>query len=270
MNENIDTDFVTYLIAELVNKDDLSIQDKHLMQRALGVTLSHSSPRVANALNASGLLPSSVICYCAIRIGSHQEIHASVLFQPLLQYNPWQPNVYRVLKRMRSDKGDANITCELITATKNAQEPFQNLDLIKHGIRSMRECAILARMDKEDEDESSLLLVKDIQAWEAAMSSFLELKIDENVESEVLNEETALSTSLLLKELTMAGVVFHVTNEVLDIITRRKAADKSWNPKDAVICTFALIDNNLSTQPRSIWRYIEQRDSAETRSLFYR
>ena len=106
MNENIDTDFVKYLTAELVNTDDLSIKDNYLMQSALGVALSHSSPRLANALKDSGLVPSSVFCYCAIRIGSHQEIHASVLFQPLLQYNQRQPNVYHVLKRMRSDKGN--------------------------------------------------------------------------------------------------------------------------------------------------------------------
>ena len=270
MNENIDTDFVTYLIAELVNKDDLSIKDKYLMQIALGVAMSHSSPRVANALNASGLLPSSVICYCAIRIGSHQEINASLLFQPLLQYNHRQPNVYHLLKRMKSDKGDANITCELITATKNAQEPFQNSDLIIHGIRFMREWAILARREQKYEDESSRLLVKDIQAWEAAMSSFLELKMDENVESEVLNEETALTTSLLLKEITMAGVGFHVTKEKLDIIKRRKARDKSWNPEDAFICALALIDEDLSTKAKSIWRYMESSDLAKTSYLLYR
>ena len=39
MDENIDTDFVKYLTAELVNTDDLSITDKELMQRALGVAL---------------------------------------------------------------------------------------------------------------------------------------------------------------------------------------------------------------------------------------
>ena len=171
---------------------------------------------------------------------------------------------------MRSDKGNENIACELITATKNAQEPFQNSDLIIHGIRFMRERAILARLEQEDEDESSRLLVKDIQAWEAAMSSFMELKMDKNVESEVLKEETALSTSLLLKELTMAGPRFPVTKEQLDIITRRKARDKSWNPENAVICTLALIDEDLSVQPREIWRYMEPSDSAKTRSLFYR
>ena len=270
MNENIDTDFVKYLIAELVNKDDLSTHDQHLMQRALGVALSHSSPRLANALKDSGLLPSSVICYCAIRIGSHQEIHASVLFQPFIQYNRWQPNVYHVLKRMKSDKGDANITCKLITATKNAQEPFQNSDLIIHGIRFMREWAILARWEQNYEYEGSRLLVKDIQAWEAAMSSFLELKMDENLESEVLNEETALTTSLLLKEITMAGVGFHVTKEKMDIIKRRKARDKSWNPEDAFICALALIDEDLSTKAKSIWRYMGSSDLAKTSYLLYR
>ena len=270
MNENIDTDFVKYLTAELVNKDDLSTHDKHLMQRALGVALSHSSPRLANALKDSGLLPSSVNCYCAIRIGSHQEIHASVLFQPFIQYNRWQPNVYHMLKRMRSDKGDANITCELITATKNAQEPFQNSDLIIHGIRSMREWSIRARLDQEDKNESSRLFVKEIQACEAVMSSFLELKIDENVEIEVLKEETALTTSLLLKELTMAGQGFNFRKEQLDIILQRKADDTSWSPEDAVICTLALIDEDLSTQPRSIWRYMESSDPAKTRRLLFR
>ena len=87
MNANIDTEFVQYLIAELVIKDDLSTHDKYLIQATLCVALSHSSPRLANALKDSGLVPSSVICYCAIIIGSHQEIHASLLFQPLLQYN---------------------------------------------------------------------------------------------------------------------------------------------------------------------------------------
>ena len=270
MNENIDTDFVKYLIAELVNTDDLSTHDKYLTQSALGVALSHSSPRVANALNANGLLPSSVICYCAIRIGSHQTIHSSVLFQPLLQYNQRQPNVYHVLKRMKSDKGDENVACELIAATKNAQEPFQNSDLIIHGIRFLRGWAILAILDLEDEDESIRLLVKDIQAWEAAMPRFTELKIDENVESEVLNEETALSTSLLLKELTMAGVGFHVTKEQLDIITRIKARDKSWSTEDAVICTLVLIDEDLSVQPRLIWNYIELSDPTNTSNLLYR
>ena len=268
MNENIDTDFVKFLTDELVNKDDLSTHDKYLTQAALGVALSHSSPRVANALSASGLLPSSVICYCAVRIGSHQEIHASLLFQPLLQINQRQPNVYHILKRMKSDKGDANITCELITATKNAHEPFQNLDLIIHGIKFMREWAILPRLDQEDY-EISLPLEKDFQAWEAAKASFLELKMDKNVESEVLKEETALTTSLLLKEFTMAGLGFRLTTELLDSITRRKARDKSWNPEDAVICTLALIDDDLSVQPRLVWRYMESRDSAKTRDLFY-
>ena len=266
MNENIDTDFVKYLTAELVNTDDLSIQDKYFIQGALGVALSHISPRLTNALTDSGLLPSSVICYCAIRIGSPQEIHASVLFQPLLQYNQRQPNVYHVLKRMKSDKGDENITCELITATKNAQEPFQNADLIIDGIRFMREWAMLARL--EQEDESSRLFVKDIQAWEAAMSSFLELKIGENVESEVLKEETALITSLLLKEFTMAGLGFRITTEQLDIITKRDAADKSWNPEDAFIFASALIDEDLSTH--QIWIYMESSDTASTSNLLYR
>ena len=171
---------------------------------------------------------------------------------------------------MKSDKGDANITCELITATKNAQEPFQNSDLMIHGIRFMRDWAILDRLEQEDEYESSRLFVKNIQAWEAAMSSFLELKMDENVESEVFKEETALTSSLLLKELTMAGLLFRFTAEQLDIITRRKAHDKSCNPEDAVICTLALVDEDLSTQPRSIWRYMESSDLAKTSYLLYR
>ena len=269
MNENIDTDFVKFLTAELVNTDDLSITDKCLMQSALGVVLSHSSPRLANALADSGLLPSSVICYCAVRIGRHQEIHASLLFQPLLQYNQWQSSVYHVLKRMKSDQGDRKITCELITATKNAQEPFQNLDLIVHGIRFLRKWEKRPiKLIKENEQKKNLL--KDVQACEAAISCFMELKIDENMESEELNEETALTTSLL-KELTMAGLVFRFTTEQLDIIIRRQADGKSWNSEDPVICSLALIDENLLVKPRKIWRFMESScDSAKTRGLFYR
>ena len=171
--KDIDTEFVKYLTSELVNKDDLSINDKHLMQIALWEALGHSNSYVANALKASGLLPSSVLCFCAVRIGRHKEVHASLLFLPLLQYDRRQPNVYHVLKRISLNKGDANIICELITATQDAQEPFQNSDLIVHGIKFIRDWAntvVSREMDRGNEND--LLNRKYNQAWKTAHVKF--------------------------------------------------------------------------------------------------
>ena len=267
MNENIDTDFVELLTGELGDKDEFSIREKYLMQMTLGMALKHSSPRVANSLiKASGILPSTVVCYCAVRIGRDQEIHASVLFQSLLQHNQWQPNVYHVLKRIRSDTEDTRIICELISSTKSAQEPFQNSNLFIHGISFIREWANTVRsVEMETDEETNFLTVKDIQAWESAMSSFMDVKMYEHDEKELLNVGTALTTTLLLKDLTVAGFVNRFTIEQWGAITQRKNHDKSWSPEDAVICTLALIDEDLSIQPRKIWRGIEPRDSAKTR-----
>ena len=266
MNENIDSDFVNLLIGELSQKN-LSIREKYLMQMGLGMALNHGSPRVYNVLKAGGLLPSTVMCYCAVRIGSDQEIHASILFIPLQQHNQWEPNIYHVLKCHQTNMGSAKISCEVITATKNEREPFQNWDLIGHGIKFIKDWADRVKLMQMDEDEMKLFAANDTPEWEATMSSFTELQMKENGNCEMLNEETALTTALLIKELTMAGFIHRFTMEQWHIITQRKKHDKNWNQEDVVVCLAALIDEDLSVQPRKIWRGIEPRDSAKTRYL---
>ena len=254
MNENIDSDFVNLLIGELSQKN-LSIREKYLMQMGLGMALNHGSPRVYNVLKAGGLLPSTVMCYCAVRIGSDQEIHASILFISLQQHNQWEPNIYHVLKCHQTNMGSAKISCEVITATKNEREQFQNWDLIGHGIKFIKEWADRVKLMQMDQDEMKLFTANDIPEWEATMSSFTELQMKENGNCERLNEETALTTTLLIKELTMAGFIHRFTLEQWHIITQRKKHDKNWNQEDVVVCLAALIDEDLSVQPRKIWRY---------------
>ena len=260
MNENIDTDFLQLLTGDLKGHGEFATSEKYVVQLALGLSFKQNSPHIANSLISSGIVPSTITCYCAIRIGRDQNVHASVLFQPLLQHNPAQPTIYHVMKRIRSDKGATQFSCELFTATKDGNKPFQNLNLILHGIKFVTEREIEEDIGKE------ILTKEDFEKWETAMTCCLGLEKDALAESEVLNVQTALSTTQLLIDLTVDGFVNQITIEQKEIISKRK---KSWNPEDAVICTLALIDEDLTIKPGKIWLEIEPRDSAKTRFTGY-
>ena len=268
INENLDTDFFELLNGEFKDHGELATDEKYLMQVALGMSFKQKSPCIANSLIASGLIPSTVTCYCAVRIGSDQNVHASVLFQPLVKHNPDQPTVHHVLKRIRSDKGATQISCELFAATKYGNQPFRNSNLILHGLKYVRKWAIAER--EIEEGTIKCLTKEDFEKWESAMTCCLDVEKDALAESEVLNVQTALSTTQLLIDLTVDGFVDHFTKEQYEIISKRKTHDKSWNPEDAVICTLALIDEDLTINPWMIWLEIEPRDSDKTRFTGYR